>query len=484
MKGKKIFYELLSTIFFLFIYINCDPPCSGANSYYNVNGNECVPRHLCRFYSDNNCWDDCSQTSPIKPYHNYGDKECINGCTGEYLYKNETYKICYKKEQCTFIDISTPTNYLCYHDSCPGGKYHNFDSKICVDSCTGDRPSYAIGINTCYASCKDIPSGNYIYEYNNICYTTREGITCDYYYKKIDGVLKCATATNCNDMNYKYIIGEECRDNCDGYFKLKVADGLTKCFSTLSKALEDIDVNYYNLKSKLLWEDLPYGYYINKKIKLTLSAVEIIKYEVVEECENYYYIESSSKFCTNDCKFDVNNEVNINKYFVRGNKKCESSCINFSPKKYYYDPYTLECLDTCEGRLKRFQNPINEVSSQECLMSCNSLDSPSSNGPYYNYDSNICLSSCEVNNPKSYFYHSSLEKVCYPSCSDIPGGINKFEKDNYVCETSRCNPNSYFYIKKDGVIKCTDLKECNEQKLNYLIGYQCTVRINATIIIN
>ena len=90
MKGKKIFLELLLTISFLFIYINCAPPCSGANSY--LKGLECVSRDLCRFYSDNQCWEDCSLTSPyIKPYHNYGDKECINDCTGEYLYKNETY---------------------------------------------------------------------------------------------------------------------------------------------------------------------------------------------------------------------------------------------------------------------------------------------------------------------------------------------------------------------------------------------------------
>ena len=207
MKAEKI----LLSFSLLFIYINCDP-CTWPNLFSK--SGVCVTRDLCRFYSDYNCWDVCPSSTP---YHNYGDKECISSCTGEYVYKNVTDKICYKKEQCTFIDISSPSNYLCYHDSCPSGKYHNFDSKICLDKCTGDRQSYAFGIFTCYSSCKDIPSGDYIYEVrdntdnNNKCYRTKIGITCNYYYKKNDGVLKCVERNDCINMNYKYIIGTECR---------------------------------------------------------------------------------------------------------------------------------------------------------------------------------------------------------------------------------------------------------------------------------
>ena len=54
MKDKKIFLELILTISFLFICINCDSSCSGANSY--LKGLECVPRDQCRFYSNNICW--------------------------------------------------------------------------------------------------------------------------------------------------------------------------------------------------------------------------------------------------------------------------------------------------------------------------------------------------------------------------------------------------------------------------------------------
>ena len=342
--------------------IRCTDSCFNQEFYILSDGN-------------NKCYEACPTNPPNLRYHNYGSKECINDCLNEYKYKDEDNDkyICYKKEECAFID---EVSHICYHTSCPssGNTFHNFDSNICIGSCSNDRLYYISGGTICYPSCKDIPNGNYIYEdkINNICYDS-EPTDCEHYYKKVDGVLKCTTQSDCITKNYKYFIGKECRDNCDGYYKLEeVGINYITCFDSITNALSKSNVNYYNLKSKLLWNTaFPDAYYINKKHNIvnegTTSTVE--KYEIVEECENYYYEDNSKKYCTNDCTKDINNLV-IDKYFVKGNKKCESSCINFNPKKYYYDPDSHECLDTCEGRSKRFQNPQDSTHALECLSSC------------------------------------------------------------------------------------------------------------------
>ena len=50
-------------------------------------------------------------------------------------------------------------------------------------------------------------------------------------------------------MNYKYFIGDECRDNCDGYYKLEdTTSGVTTCYDLITNALKDANVMYYNIK--------------------------------------------------------------------------------------------------------------------------------------------------------------------------------------------------------------------------------------------
>ena len=151
-------------------------------------GTNCVTLDKCSFYYDSTCYTACGEDGITSyPYHNYGSKECISGCatTGEYIYADTTNKICYKKEQCDFIDISGTGN-LCYFGSCPstGNTFHSFDSNICLSSCPSDKKYHINGDNICYPSCLAIPGGDYIYELDNYeCKNSVTSTECPFYKK-------------------------------------------------------------------------------------------------------------------------------------------------------------------------------------------------------------------------------------------------------------------------------------------------------------
>ena len=133
---------------------------------YIKGGNTCVNLDQCDYYipGENTCYNSCPEggSLPDKKYHNYGSKICIDSCSGEYAYEND--KVCYKKEDCQFIDESTnPKGCL---PSCGPTQYHDYNSKSCISQCGDTNPNnkfHAIYDNVCYPSCASIP-GNYIYE--------------------------------------------------------------------------------------------------------------------------------------------------------------------------------------------------------------------------------------------------------------------------------------------------------------------------------
>ena len=79
---------------------------------YDNNHNKCVRPDECDFYDSTEadgakkCYDSCkTRTGTANVYHNYGSKKCISGCTeGPYLYEYEEDKICYKKEDCKYVE--------------------------------------------------------------------------------------------------------------------------------------------------------------------------------------------------------------------------------------------------------------------------------------------------------------------------------------------------------------------------------------------
>ena len=272
---------------------------------YNKDG-ICVTLDKCSFYSGSTCYTACGVTTLT--YHNYGSKECISGCatTGEYKYSDDTNKICYKKEQCDFIVISGTSN-LCYFGSCPSGNTkHSFDSNICLPSCPSDKSYYKSGDNNiCYPSCLTIPGGDYIYELDNYeCKNSVTSTECPFYHIKNDGVKRCYLRSDCISKGYKYFIDQECRENCDGYYKMDDKEGsgasalsFTKCYENLEKAKQDLDVVYYNTNLKRCWKAFPTDtqYYIKGGTG---------QYEIVLECDNYYYEntgDSNKLYCTDDC---------------------------------------------------------------------------------------------------------------------------------------------------------------------------------------
>lgn len=442
--------------------------CADINLYEK--GDFCVELDKCKFYSENKCYTSCSEIG-TKDYHNYGNKECISNCEGDYLYKDETNKICYKRDQCNFIDVE---NSLCY-TACPTGSgaksYHNYDSNICILDCTStntDKLYHNANDKICYPSCLVIPGGDYIYELDNYLCKKESELSdgeCNYYYIKNDGVKRCFSQEECKNNGYAYFVDEECRENCDGYYKMSDDSGYIKCYENLQKVKSDGDIKYYNIKSKLAWKEFP-----------TESTYYIIKAdsgpeEIVEECESYYYKNEGTgldnlNYCIDKCSSVELIEGGY--FFISGNKKCESDCANFNMNKHYYDPENNECLDSCKGTNKAFQNPISST-TQKCLGSC---DEDDNSNTFHNFDSNICILNCGADSSNK-LYHKEDEKICYPSCLSIPNGDYIYEFDGNICKNSNTDCD-YYYFKNDGVIKCISAEKCKNDNNIYLIGKQCS----------
>ena len=310
----------------------------------------------------------------IFKYEGNGIKECLKSCPSgsDYVYESGNFRTCYKKEQCYFIDDE---NKKCYFDGCPSDKsYYNTDSNV----------------------------------------------------------KRCLKKDQCLSKGYKYFIDEECRDNCDGYYKRDITLDttvlaaylpFTKCYETLEKAQDDTNVRYYCANLKRCWDEKPHDiqYYVKKEETVTTVTTPVIsykRYELVEECETFYYKKDDLFHCTDDCKTK-------DLFFLRGDYKCRSSCSEFH--KYYYDPNNFECVDSCKGvQDYGFQNAISSSTSpipQACLRNCDS-------GKFYNYDSNVCITNCSVSGNTRLYYRDG-NYVCYPSCIDIPDGSGVIGKYLY-----------------------------------------------------
>ena len=245
--------------------------CESVN-LYNKNG-ICVILDKCSFYSGSICYNSCNDVSG-KNYHNFGSKECISDCNnGEYLYKDEdtSNKICYKKEQCKFID---EIDKKCYFTNCPSGNsFHNYDSNICISSCDSGYIYKIDGGTTCYPSCLTIPNGNYRYvSTSNFCTETECGV---HYHIENDGVKRCLTQNECITKGYKYFIDNECRENCDGYYKLHDETlTFTKCYETLEKMKQNSEIGYYDTNLKRCWVNEPTDFQFFVKKEEDISSTQ------------------------------------------------------------------------------------------------------------------------------------------------------------------------------------------------------------------
>ena len=418
-----------------------------------------------------NCEDSCTAFNK----HFYSDEnECLDTCEGlpNLEFANQ-------------IDSSFPTR-PCQSQCTNSYPYYDSNTNICIQNCETDgdlnKKYRANDGKVCYSSCAEIPGGDYIYELNYICYKTNPGSgTCDYYYIKLNGAKQCTTLSGCTSNNYNYIIGNECRENCDGYYKLEPrgSNSIFYCFETIDDILNDNvhNIKFYNVKSQLCWmaTDFPYGYYINNIYPANGGTNSI--YEIVKECDYFFYSYTDPNNniynrCTNNCK-----TLSTNQFFLKGQKNCEDSCLKF--QKYFYNPNNNECLDTCKGLTNlEFSNPVNIFN--ECINKCDDTGNI-----FHDFDNNLCISKCGNGNP-NYLYHNGVNHICYPSCREIPDGDYKYESvdqpDNTkICYKSVTLPSTcqYYYMKKDGTLKCvSNINDCIAMHYNYLLGQECKPECN------
>jgi len=325
--------------------------------YIDANiGNRCTTsckNHGLYFLPGNDkCEANC--TNFHKNFFDPSNNECLDSCQGRPTYKFQS--------QLT----STPSSSISCLNQCPNNNantsynfpYFDSDSNICLNECGNNDPLkyyHAVSQYICYSSCAEIPGGQYIYENGHVCHITQPTVPdCPVYYIRPDGKTICATKSYCiNTLNYKYFVGNECRDNCDGFYKLETNDGTfdyTKCFESLTDVLKAGNgVMAYNIKDKLCWDDIPNNYFVNSIT--TETGGTGLKYEVVQECEFFYYLyvdpmDSNKRYkkCISSC---MDSNLPTNYFYIQGQKNCETSCLTFN--KHYYNPNNHECLDTCKG---------------------------------------------------------------------------------------------------------------------------------------
>ena len=445
------------------------------------------------------CEDSCTKFNPIKYYYNSETYECLDTC--------EEFP---GKEFANQISSSYPIQ-PCISE-CGIDLYYDYDSKICFGKCGNGNPNYLYHTKDstsydpkdykCYPSCKDIKIDNYLYQYKDtvdpnikICSKTIPSTGCPYYYKNIDGTLECLPDANaCLEMRYNYLLGQECKSECNDFYKLEddTTTGLIKCFETKDKCLNTGTggggAKYFNIKLKKCWINFPQQYFVKDYTATT-------QIEVLEECEYYYYQDNVSGediyYCIDECKIK-------DLYFNSGNKKCESSCTVFS--MHYYIENKNECLETCEGSTGiEFANyidlNINSASNQTpCKSKCNmnTILPLTDNYIYFYYGTKTCRTSCGGSNKFIITYDTSVidqDIICYSSCSEIPGGIYRYEyvdessaTPEYKCfkeeEIAEGQPSAskcpFYYSQGDGSMKCVlNLNECKTEGFNYYLEREC-----------
>ena len=451
--------------------------------FYYVDGDnrkictdDCKSHNLYFLIGYEKCETDCINYK--KNYYDPDNNECVDTCKERNIYKFQ--------EKIT-TTLSSASKCL---DVCPSNSsYYDSDSNICLTHCGAGDPSklyrkFGTDGKICYSSCVEIPDGQYIYEHSDgphfACYDTPptgDGIDCGYYFTKSDGTRRCTNMTYCiNNIQYKYFLGTECKDSCDGYYKLEVTDTVknlnyTKCFDSITDVLKPGNgVKAYNIRNKLCWGYIPDGYFVNNITDVTTSEK---KYEMVKECEFYYYkCKETASVEYNKCEVSC---YSVDLFFIQGQKNCESNCLVFN--KHYYNKNNHECLDICKDLVGyQFSKKIeSQTQIEPCIESCESTEAGDYN--YYDYNSKICIKKCGDDNIYN-LYHAYDEKICYPSCKEIAKDIYRYESVNQGDDTKICYEGvptgcEYFYMKKDGTLKClSGSAKCLEMKYNYVIDYE------------
>ena len=408
---------------------------SGGYKFYSINEKKCwkvLPYGYCKISNS-----EPTEVVPFGGINNYYDNDglCVTSCKGVNKYIDY-----YNKKKCTSQCKDNSENAIFYepinneciltcslgqgftvssdqkcYSSCPielNKKYHNYNGNTCIDNCASDANNkyHKDGDTVCYPSCNDIPAGpngKYLFEMDGqasgekICSDVIP-LSCLYY--EIDvGVKKCIST-----CNKKFLKGQECLAQCDGYkanydeagtsVRNICLTGLNECFSN--------GYNYYNTNSRKCWETLITGYYIKSE--------NDGKFEVIQGC--------------GDDLLELDGETPL-------------KCVSFEKcKELGKFKKGIKCVTNCEGTDYKYNS--------ECISSC----STGTGHDYYNHGTKICISNCSGD----HLYHKENDYECFTSCNDIdPSGTYNNLRGN-ICSN---NPCPYYHTIENNVQKCYETPE-------------------------
>jgi len=187
-----------------------------------INENECKCEN--KYYKEIlygktiiHCLSSVSDCPNFKRFHNSNSKECIESCTDPYLYSANN--ICYQLSECIFYKEISTTDLRCLSTCDVGeGFVDASQPKKCLSSCSGTNSYYNHGENKCMASCS---ASN-----NNKIYRKPEGKECFSSCKDIDGgqfIYSQKDSSTSDD----YLCYSTVPSGCSYYFPLN--NGVKKC---------------------------------------------------------------------------------------------------------------------------------------------------------------------------------------------------------------------------------------------------------------
>ena len=467
----------------------CTKDCSERDDlYYKKNEDECVSIHECDFIDGKECKE---ASDPC--LHNYGSKDCVKECTGDYPYQDKDNLICY--EHCPTKFIEKDTNICkneisdCYfteekeydldktcYDNCPEGYKQIDGTKRCV-SVDNDYKYTFLQDGKYYSSCASIPNiGKSYYEGpNNEC-------IC-FFYGTVNGKINCFDSeAACFDNNLKYKKKNQCLESCstDDFIYKAQNDGkkwINECYSDYNECKE---YPYHNKDLKECYLNLPQdnSYYPNKIDASGNLPIEDGSGNTFykNKCGTQYNYLTVSKVCKEKCddnEYFISDTVNNyricqtqcdkdDKIYIK-----DGECVTLDNCDFYFEELDGKkiCVDTCKKHGKFSFKKINS-DDKKCYDSCVKDDKNN----FYNSD-NECLSSCK-NNPKTnenYAYPnddgpkkciSKPEDKCYNDSLIIVGNSCKLYSNedpqlcvyecsgyvsNYKC-VNRCPDSESFYV--------------------------------------
>ena len=421
---------------------------------------------------------------------NIEQKICFSNCSminesSKYQYNNECFESCPKRTK-----ISSNYEYLCEDLIC--NNYYNYEGTECINEIpdgyflNNTKPKT---IDKCHFDCKtcnqkENDNNSNCLTCNNSKYLYLGNCTSDCpngsFIDSNDNKICLCPNTKCKECNIKSLENNLCISCNDGYYP-KINDTINNdSFINCYKDPEGfyLDDNMYKLCYSSCLNCYGEGTESNHNCLECRSGYFSIndteyKNNCYQECNNYYYFDSTNQFrCTEEKKCPLA----FNK-FIKDKQKCIDICSNDDLFKY---ELKNNCFVEC---------PENSHNSSDNIYLCECDN-------YYNYEGTECIN--EI--PDGYFLNNTKPKTidkCHFDCKTCNQKENDNNSNCLTCNNSKylylgnCTsdcPNGSFIDSNDNKIcLCpnTKCKECNIKSLENNLCISCNdgyyPKINDTI---